>query len=89
MEEDASEGKDRSNFSTSEGESDTSEETKSTKKETPEAARSLSNEIRERLCLKTELAQSDDIALHPVLVTEWMNWMRKGLYEGEEDDYKK
>lgn len=89
MEEDASEGKDRSNSSTSEGESDTSEETKSTKKETPEAARSLSNEIRERLCLKTEPAQSDDIALHPVLVTEWMNWMRKGLYEGEEDDYKK
>lgn len=89
MEEDASEGEERSNSSTSDGESDTSEEVRATKDETTEVARSLSNETRERLCLKTEPTQSDDIILHPVLVAEWMNWMRKGLYEGDEEDHKK
>lgn len=54
-----------------------------------EATVNLSNETRERLCLKAEQSQSVDIALHPVLVAEWMNWIRQGLYEGEEDDDKK
>lgn len=90
MEEDASEREERSNSSTSEGESDTSEEVRAIKDETTEVARSLSNETRERLCLKTEPTQSDDITLHPVLVAKWMNWMlRKGLYEGDEEDHKK
>lgn len=64
-EEDANEG--RSNSSTSEGESDTSEEVRATKDETKEVARSLSNETRERLCLKAKPTQSDDITLHPML----------------------
>lgn len=89
MEGDASDEEERSDSSTSEGESDTSKEARATKDETTEVARSLSNETRERLCLKTEPTQSDDITLHPVLVAEWMNWMRKGLYEGDEEDYKK
>lgn len=50
---------------------------------------SLSNETREWLCLKAEPAQSTDIALHPVLVAEWGKWMRKGLYEGDEEENKK
>ncbi|TGZ54496.1 Uncharacterized protein DBV15_12639 [Temnothorax longispinosus] len=53
------------------------------------AVSSLSNETRERLCLKAEPARSTDIALHPTLIAEWMNWMRKGLYEGDEEDDKK
>lgn len=56
---------------------------------TAEITASLSNETRERLCLKAEPAQSDNIVLHPVLITEWNTWMRKGLYEGEEEEDKK
>lgn len=50
---------------------------------------SLSNETRERLCLRAALAESPDITLHLVLVKEWTNWMHKGLYERDEDEEKK
>lgn len=50
---------------------------------------SLSNETRERLCLRAALAESPDITLHLVLVEEWTNWMHKSLYERDEDKEKK
>ncbi|XP_026829029.1 uncharacterized protein LOC113562783 [Ooceraea biroi] len=89
VEEDASEEDERSNSSTSDGESDASVEVKAMTGEAAKVTESLSNETRERLCLKTEPTQSADITLHPVLVTKWMHWMRKGLYEGDEEDHKK
>lgn len=72
---------------------DTDEEVKTNaeieKNETADLAISLNNEARERLCLKAEPSQSTDITLHPALVAEWMDWMRKGLYEGDEAEDKK
>lgn len=55
----------------------------------PEVEPKLSVEMREKLCLRAESDDSDIVALHPVLIKEWMNWTRKGLWEGEEDDEKK
>lgn len=54
-----------------------------------EGTKSLSKEARESLCLRAEPADSADVALHPILVKEWINLIHKGLYEGEEEDEKK
>lgn len=59
------------------------------KNEDIKSTASLSNETREKLCLRTALAESPDITLHLVLVEEWTNWMHKGLYERDEDEEKK
>lgn len=88
MEKDASE-EERSESSTSVDESDTDEEVRSTKNEETEVAKSLSDDTRERLCLKAEPSQSTDITLHPAVVVEWINWMRKSLYDRDEEDHKK
>lgn len=69
-EEDVSEEK-RSNSSTSIDGSDTDEEVRSLTKEAVEVEKSLSDDTRERLCLKAEPSQSTDITLH--LVAEWIN----------------
>lgn len=87
------ENKTRSNSSTSGNGSDTKLESKTgvenTEDDALETSVSLSNETRERLCLKAEPAQSDDIVPHPVLIAEWNTWLRKGLYEGDEEENKK
>lgn len=91
MEKDTSE--ERSNSPTSVDASDTNEEINTSggikEDETGNVAVNVINETRERFCLKTEPNQSTDIALHSVLSAEWMNRMRKGLYEGEKEDDKK
>ncbi|XP_070521812.1 uncharacterized protein [Cardiocondyla obscurior] len=46
---------------------------------------SLSSETREKLGLKTEAEHSSDIPLHPALVAEWSKWIKKGLYEEDEE----
>ncbi|XP_036150161.1 uncharacterized protein LOC118648061 [Monomorium pharaonis] len=90
---DETENEPRSNSSTSEEGSDTEQESRTDIENTEENAAEtivkLSNETRERLCLKAEPAQSDNIALHPALIAEWNIWLRKGLYEGDEEEDKK
>ncbi|KYN07210.1 hypothetical protein ALC62_01824 [Cyphomyrmex costatus] len=88
------ESEERSDASSSDGASNTDEEVRENKKEAEEdegakSALSLSKETRESLCLRTEPADSADVALYPILVQEWTNWIHKGLYEGEKEDEKK
>lgn len=88
---DASEEKE--NSSASEDASDTDVEarsdTEAANSEVAEEVVTLSNETREKLCLKAEPSQPTDIPLHPVLVIEWTEWMRKDLYEEEETKLRK
>ncbi|XP_011882481.1 PREDICTED: uncharacterized protein LOC105570127 [Vollenhovia emeryi] len=82
----------RSDSSTSGDGTDTEQESKTDVENTVDSAAesaSLSNETRERLGLKAKPAQSDNIVLHPILTAEWNTWMRKGLYEGDEEDEKR
>ncbi|KYM96657.1 hypothetical protein ALC62_12704 [Cyphomyrmex costatus] len=91
----------RSDASSSDDASNTDEEVRKNKKEAEvmdgnveedegaKSAPSFSKVTRESLCLRTDPADSADVALHPILVEEWTNWMHKGLYEGEEEDEKK
>lgn len=39
--------------------------------------------------MKAEPEKDGDVALHPVLIDEWMNWVRKGVNEQEEEKKKK
>lgn len=71
-----------SNTSIDASDSDEGEVKPKERDETAEIAVSLSNENRERLCLKAEQDHSTEVILHPVLVVEWMNWIRRGWRRG-------
>lgn len=39
--------------------------------------------------MKAKRDHSIEVTLHPVLVVEWMNWIRRGLYDGEKEDVRR
>lgn len=70
----------KSDFSTSGDGSDTdiegvSTDTQVSKNEAPKETASLSNVTRQKL-LSAEPDKSSDIILHPILISEWMNYVK-------------